>query len=344
MARQLTPRINTTHPTVSGHTQLLLELRQPAVGSQPQSMPRTTNARLRSSLRRKRSSPCRPEQLKAQPEAAKKQLLMSLGVKPKHVKKLKGDKLDKALAQVAEALRTPGKHKVTLKLDKKYELKTQIGADGRIESFSLKKKKGFFGKLWDGVKAIAPIAGYVLAPFTGGLSLVASAAIGAVDAVKNKNWLGAITSVAGAFVPGAGNIAGKAIGQIAGTVQKVAFTAQSAFAAVQGRNPLSLVGTVAGGFANFAGGIGNVSSKVLETTERVQRWANLALRGQSIIRAASNGDFFSAATGALGTAAGLTKDSTLKSDLAKYADWADRANTAQWAIRTGTTRRRLIAL
>src|SRR6185295_11026513 len=64
-----------------------------------------------------------------------------------------------------------------------------------------------------------------------------------------------------------------------------------------------------------------------------QHWANLALRGQSIIRAANSGDFFGAATGALGTAAGLTNNSTLRSELAKYAGWADRASTVQWAIR-----------
>jgi hypothetical protein len=105
--------------------------------------------------------------------------------------------LDDAFGKVIDALMQPGKHKLTVKLDKKYEVKLNVGQGGELLDVKVKQKKGFFGKLVDGIKKTSGIWGPLLAPVTGGLSMVAAAGIQAYDAIKNKNWLGLVGAVAG---------------------------------------------------------------------------------------------------------------------------------------------------
>ncbi len=290
--------------------------------------------------------------LAAMSDAEKRALLEQLGVPAKHLKKSKGAKLEKALLAVIAALQSPGTHKLTLKLDKKYAVKLKVGADGAIEAHDVKQKKGFLSKLGGVLKMVAPIAGILLAPVTGGLSLIASSALGAIDAVKNKNWLGAIASVAGAFVPGTGSflssavgaagktaaLAGQSVARVATAVQQGAFAVQAGMMALKAKSPGALLGAMASGVGAFAGGVNQATGKLAQTAQRVQQWGHIAWRGESIIRAAKSGDWIGAATGALGAAAGVTgltkDDSRMARDLERYSAWAGRAEAARWALKT----------
>jgi hypothetical protein len=98
------------------------------------------------------------------------------------------------------------------------------------------KKGGFLGGLFKGIsnafkgigkflKAALPVLS-TLAMFVpgigtaiGGALKIATAAMGAFDAIKNKNPLGFLSSVAGAFTGGATNLLGK-MGSVGGFVQK----------------------------------------------------------------------------------------------------------------------------
>jgi hypothetical protein len=99
-----------------------------------------------------------------------------------------------------------------------------------------KKKRGFFGKLFKGIgDALGKVGGFLkkalpiistIAMFVpgigtaiGGALKIATAAMGAFDAIKNKNPLGFISSVAGAFTGGATNMLGK-LGSVGGYIQK----------------------------------------------------------------------------------------------------------------------------
>lgn len=112
-------------------------------------------------------------------EAEMKACLNSLGIPMEHLKKTTGKKLRRAFEQARTALTTPGKHKITLKLDKKYELKSR---DGKL--LSIKKKTGFWGKVGGALKKAADgiVVGacVALAPYTGGWSLTAAKAYMAV--------------------------------------------------------------------------------------------------------------------------------------------------------------------
>ena len=294
-------------------------------------------------------------ELRALSDEQKRAFLRSLGIADKHLKKTKGAKLDTAFMEAVSAMRSPGTHKLTIKLDKKYELKLRVGQDGQLQDVQAKVKKGFFAKLSGVLKLAAPILGIVLAPLTGGLSLIASSAIGAVDAIKNKNWLGAIASVAGAFVPGTGSflssaagaagktaaLAGQSVARVASAVQQGAYALQAGMMAVRAKSPGAFLGAVAGGIGAVAGGMGAAAGRVGETGsrlvqwgERVQTWANVVGGAEQIVQAVRSKDYVGAATGAMGAASGLTKGE-MSENLARYSGWVDGANRVQWGVRTG---------
>jgi hypothetical protein len=95
-----------------------------------------------------------------------------------------------------------------------------------------KKKGGFFSKIGKALKGvgkflkkalpiISTIAMFVpgIGTAIGGALKIATAAMGAFDAIKNKNPLGFISSVAGAFTGGATNMLGK-LGSVGSYIQK----------------------------------------------------------------------------------------------------------------------------
>jgi hypothetical protein len=88
-----------------------------------------------------------------------------------------------------------------------------------------KKKKGFFSKIGGFLKKALPVVS-LLANFIPGVGplvsmglKVATAAMGAIDGIKNGNVFGAITSMAGAFTGGASSMFSK-LGSVGDYLQK----------------------------------------------------------------------------------------------------------------------------
>jgi len=296
---------------------------QPAATTQPASDPAT------------QSGVPTKEQLMALPEDQKKQMLEALGIPAKHLKKTKGKKLDDAFGKVVDAMMQPGKHKLTVKLDKKYEVKLNVGQNGELLDCSVKQKKGLFGKIVDGIKKTSGIWGPLLAPVTGGLSLVAAAGIQAYDAIKNKNWLGLVASVAGG-IGGFGTFAANMGGGLANMAASKGFQTLSSAAnwasktaqAVQGgvnawnaKNPGAFLGAIANGAgaaANFFGGASNTLQGIADKFGTASR---IALGGQQVVSAIKKGDFAGAAQGLLGAGAGVLNGT-------QYQQLADTLNRA----------------
>jgi len=192
-----------------------------------------------------------------------------------------------------------------------------------------------------------PVIGILLAPITGGLSLVVSSAIGAVDAIKNKNWLGAIASVAGMFVPGTGAFASRALGaaaktagllgktvaNVASAVQQGVYAVQAGMMAIKAKSPGGLLAAVASGVGAVAGGMGRTTGKLVDYGKQLQHWGNIVSRGESIVRAVKNKDLMGAASSALGMAGGFTKGK-MADDLADYSRWVARADAVQHGLRS----------
>ena len=273
------------------------------------------------------------EQFMAMPEAQKKQILEALGIPAKHLKKTKGSKLDAAFGKVIDALMQPGKHKLTVKLDKKYEVKLNVGQNGELLDVKVKQKKGLFGKIVDGIKKTSGIWGPLLAPVTGGLSLVAAAGIQAYDAIKNKNWLGLVASVAGGiggFGTFAANMGGglanmaaskgfRTLSSAANFASKAATTVQAGINAWNGKNPGAFLGALANGAGMAADFFGGASNTLQGLADKFGTASKIAFGGQQVVGAIQRGDFFGAAQGLLGTGA-TALDGT------KYQDVADALN------------------
>ncbi len=129
-----------------------------------------------------------------------------------------------------------------------------------------KKKKGLFGKIFGGIgKALGKIGGILkkalpiistIAMFVpgigtaiGGALKIATAAMGAFDAIKNKNPLGFVSSVAGAFT---GGIAGK----VGGFIDKAKnFLGNTGIGNVVTKG-LDFFNKAKDTFTNFTGGLG----------------------------------------------------------------------------------------
>jgi hypothetical protein len=303
------------------------------------------------------SAPTQPamptvEDLMALPEDQKKEMLKSLGIPEKHLKKTKGKKLDDAFRKVAQGLLSPGKHKFKIKLDKKYEVKLDVGPNLELRDVKVKQKKGLFGKIWDGVKKAAPFVGAVLAPFTGGLSLVASAAIGAVDAIQNKNWLGLIANVAGG-ITGFGSWAstmGGGLAKLAASkgfqtlatgaqfASKAATAAQAAINAWQAKSPGAFLGALAGGVGAAGQFFGGAQNTLQTWADRLGTASKIALSGEAAINAIKNGDYLGAAQTILGGAAGAldgTRFDAVADRLNRYSQIVGGAQTVSNAIKTG---------
>jgi hypothetical protein len=129
-----------------------------------------------------------------------------------------------------------------------------------------KKKKGLFGKIFGGIgKALGKVGSFLkkalpiistIAMFVpgigtaiGGALKIATAAMGAFDAIKNKNPLGFISSVAGAFT---GGIAGK----VGGFLDKAkSFLGNTGIGNVVTKG-LEFFNKAKDTFTNFTGGLG----------------------------------------------------------------------------------------
>jgi hypothetical protein len=179
----------------------------------------------------------------------------------------------------------PGKES-KVKLDKKNTLHLKRNEDGSVSvEVKKKKKKGFFSKLGGALKKVGsfikkalPIVS-TIASFIPGLNFIAiplkiaTAAMGAMDAIKNKNWLGAIGSIAGGVAGGAAAFGAKGLANTAGMIANGAGKAEALMGAIKSKSPSGILGAAAG-MLQF--GSGAVANKSAEWSNRLNSWAETA--------------------------------------------------------------------
>lgn len=148
-----------------------------------------------------------------------------------------------------------------------------------------KKKKGFFKKLGGFLKKAGgflkkalPIISTV-ASFIPGLNAIAiplkiaTAVMSGIDAVKSKNWLGAIGSFAGAFAGGAAAFGATKIANVANTISQGASKLEGFFGAVKSGSPSGILGAAAGTLEWGSGKVADVSA---DWATRLSNWADTA--------------------------------------------------------------------
>ena len=178
----------------------------------------------------------------------------------------------------------PGK-KSKIKLDKKNTLHLKRNEDGSVSVEVKKKKKGFFSKLGGALKKVGsfikkalPIVS-TIASFIPGLNFIAiplkiaTAAMGAMDAIKNKNWLGAIGSIAGGVAGGAAAFGAKGLASTASMIANGAGKAEALMGAIKSKSPSGILGAAAG-MLQF--GSGAIANKSAEWSNRLNTWAETA--------------------------------------------------------------------
>lgn len=181
---------------------------------------------------------------------------------------------------VAAALNgAPGKHEVRIG---KHNLKFTLDTQGQVTESSTKKPS-----VWGKIGRFAlTVASFVPIPVIAIPARIASAAISAVEGIKNGNWMQAVAGVATGVAAGAGAIAGKAIAGVAATTAKVATqvaaaatTVQAGIDAARGKNALGIFTTALQTTANAAGAFANGADAVADVAKQVQTWANRTLVG-----------------------------------------------------------------
>jgi len=177
----------------------------------------------------------------------------------------------------------PGK-KEKIKIDKKKYIEVKTNKDGSV-SVETKKKGGFFSKIGGAFKKIGGFVKKALpiittvASFIPGVNAIAiplkiaTSAMGAIDAIKNKNWLGAIGSVAGGVAGAAGAFGAKGLANVAGMVAQGADKTQAFLGAVKAKSPSGILGAAAG-MLQF--GSQAVANKSAEWSTRLNNWAETA--------------------------------------------------------------------
>ena len=104
----------------------------------------------------------------------KKDFLKQFGVTDKALKKSKPHEIENAFNQIVDQLKQTGEAKLKFKIGgKKFEAKIKNDPANGID-IQIKQKKGFFGKVWDGVKKYGKIA-LTVASFIPGSSPFAAA-------------------------------------------------------------------------------------------------------------------------------------------------------------------------
>jgi hypothetical protein len=260
-------------------------------------------------------------------EEQQRAFLAALGIPEKHLNDTKGDKLKHAFGETLDAALQPGNHKRSLKLDKEYKLKLEVGNNLELTKAEAKKedKSGFFGKALKTVASWAPTIGAVLGPVTGGISTAVGAAIGAVNSIRNKDYLGAISSVAGGIGGAIGSAAklGGAIGNLAASeglqavatganvISKGADAVKGAMNAVNAGSPGALISAVANGAGAVSGALGSAGQKLGEYADHLGRAGRITLNGEKAIAAIKTGDYLGAAESVLGAGAELTRPPAL---------------------------------
>ena len=256
------------------------------------------------------------------PYDQKRQFLADLGIEGGDLDKLGPGKCGPLFDQIIALSKQPGSHKVKAKVKggpfgKSWEINIKVDGEGQVQEITAEKKGGWFSKLWGWIKAALPIILVVLAPVTGGLSLVALAVWKAAIAIKNGDWLGLITAVAGALSGGVTFMVSKGLTAAAGVLTKVAAiatkvgnvarAAQAALVAAKAKSPGSLMAALAGGAAAFASFTENATTGFGATmkkwSEKLETWAKRISGAEATIKAAKDGDPLGALQGAFHTTA-----------------------------------------
>jgi hypothetical protein len=265
-----------------------------------------------------------PEELGGLSSAHKLKFLTDLGIDREDLEKAGAAKTDKLFADITKAAHVPGVHKVKIQIKgglfgKSWVVTVKCDADGGVAA-EAQKEGGFLSKLVGWVKAALPLVLTVLAPITGGASLIALSVYQTVVSIKNGDWLGAITGAASALVGvgalkavanGTGGLAQafSKVASVAGKVKNVAQAAQAAMIAAKAKNAGSLLGALSAGAAAFAGFAGNAAGKFAQTmtrwSERLKKWSEVIGGGEKVLKGIESGDAIAAIGGALDTAAGF---------------------------------------
>jgi Domain of unknown function (DUF4157) len=265
-----------------------------------------------------------PEELAALSPAQKLKFLVDLGIDREDLDKAGQAKTDKLFGDITRAAHIPGDHKVKIEIKgglfgKSWVVNVKCDAEGGVD-VQAQKEGGFLSKLVGWIKAALPIILTVIAPLTGGASLIALSVYQTVMAIKSGDWLGAITgavsAMAGlgavrAIAQGTGGLA-QGLSKIAGIAEKlkgVATAAQTAMIAAKAKNAGSLLAALSAGAAAFAGFAGSQADKFARTmrswSQRLEKWSQVVAGGEKVLKAIETGDAAAAIGGALQTAGGM---------------------------------------
>jgi hypothetical protein len=276
----------------------------------------------------------------------KKEFLKQFGVSDKHLKKAKAHEVENAFNQIVDQLKSPGDAKLKFKIGgKKYEAKIHLDPQKGELNINIKQKKGFFGKMWDGIKKVGKIALTVASFIPGPIGVaarVANAVISAVGAFKKGDILGGIAAAAGGIAGGAGALAGKAVSGVAKTVSTVASVVEKGALAAKGvadgiknKNWGSVLGAVASGASGVAGALGTGASKLANTMNEVATWATRGNTALQAAVAAKNGDIIGALSAGSELATGIAPNSRTADTFKRLAEGAATAQTAFNAAKSG---------
>jgi len=275
----------------------------------------------------------------------KKDFLKQFGVTDKALKKSKPHEIENAFNQIVDQLKQTGEAKLKFKIGgKKFEAKIKNDPTNGID-IQIKQKKGFFGKVWDGVKKYGKIALTVASFIPGPIGVaarIANAVISAVGAFKKGDILGGLAAAAGAIAGGASAIAGKAISGVAKTVATVASAVEKGATAAKGiaegiknKNWGSVLTAVASGASGVAGALGEGAAKLANTMNDVATWATRGNTALQVAAAAKNGDIIGALSAGSELVSGISPNSRAADTFKRLASGAATAQTAFNAVRSG---------
>jgi hypothetical protein len=276
----------------------------------------------------------------------KKDFLKQFGVTDKALKKSKASEIENAFNQIVDQLKSPGDAKLKFKIGgKKFEAKIHFNPQRGELDIQIKQKKGFFGKLWDGVKKFGKIALTVASFIPGPIGVaarIANAVISAIGAFKKGDILGGLAAAAGAIAGGASALAGKAVSGVAKTVSTIASAVEKGATAAKGiaegiknKNWGSVLTAVASGASGVAGALGDSAKKLANTMNDVATWAT---RGNTALQAAAavkNGDLIGALSAGSELVSGMAPKSRAADTFQRLAAGASTAQNAYNAAKHG---------
>ncbi|HEX8701879.1 MAG TPA: hypothetical protein VF815_23830 [Myxococcaceae bacterium] len=276
----------------------------------------------------------------------KKEFLKQFGVTDKALKKSKPHEIENAFNQIVDQLKTPGDAKLKFKIGgKKFEAKIRLDPTRNELDIQIKQKKGFFGKVWDGIKKYGKIALTVASFIPGPIGVaarIANAVISAIGAFKKGDILGGLAAAAGAIAGGASALAGKAVSGVAKTVATVASAVEKGATAAKGiaegiknKNWGGVLTAVASGASGVAGALGEGAKKLANTMNEVSTWATRGNTALQAAAAAKNGDIIGALSAGSELVSGMAPNSRAADTFQRLAASASTAQTAYNAARRG---------